>query len=45
MYEEGRSQTALMQVRSMGIDPATGNEIYIKRDGTLTFEYDPNDKV
>ena len=29
----------------MGIDPATGNEIYIKRDGTLTFDYDPNDKV
>lgn len=45
MYEVGRSQTALMVVRSMGIDPATGNEIYIKRDGTLTFEYDPNDKV
>lgn len=45
MYEVGRSQTALMMVRSMGIDPATGNEIYIKRDGTLTFEYDPNDKV
>lgn len=45
MYEEGRSQSALMLVRSFGIDPATGNEIYIKRDGTLTFEYDPNDKV
>lgn len=34
-----------MVVRSYGIDPATGNEIYIKRDGSLTFEYDPNDKV
>ena len=45
LYEEGRSQTALMLVRSLGIDPATGNEIYIKRDGSLTFEYDPNDKV
>ncbi len=45
MYEVGRSQTALMVVRSAGIDPATGNEIYIKRDGSLTFEYDPNDKV
>lgn len=45
MYEVGRSQTALMVVRSLGIDPATGNEIYIKRDGSLTFEYDPNDKV
>lgn len=45
MYEVGRSQTALMVVRSLGIDPATGNEIYVKRDGSLTFEYDPNDKV
>lgn len=45
MYEVGRSQTALMLVRSMGIDPSTGNEVYIKRNGTLTFEYDPNDKV
>lgn len=45
MYEEGRSQTALMLVRSAGIDPATGNEIYIKRDGSLTFDYDPNDRV
>lgn len=45
LYEEGRSQTALMLVRSAGIDPQTGNEIYIKRDGSLTFEYDPNDRV
>jgi len=45
MYEEGRSQTALMLVRSAGIDPATGNEIYVRRDGSLTFEYDPNDRV
>ncbi len=45
MYEVGRSQTALMVVRSMGIDPMTGNEIYIKRDGSLTFDYDPKDKV
>jgi len=44
-YEAGRSQSALMVVRSGGIDPATGNEIYIKRNGDLTFEYDANDKV
>lgn len=35
MYEVGRSQTALMLVRSMGIDPSTGNEVYIKRNGAL----------
>lgn len=45
MYEVGRSQNALMVVRSMGIDPATGNEVYIKQDGSLTYDYDPNDKV
>lgn len=45
LYEEGRSQSALMVVRSLGIDPATGNEIYIKRDGSLTYDYDVNDKV
>ncbi|MFR6382336.1 MAG: hypothetical protein ACLUOS_09180 [Odoribacter splanchnicus] len=31
--QAGRSQTALMVVRSGGIDPATRNEIYIKRNG------------
>lgn len=45
MYEVGRSQNALMLVKSLGIDPATGNEVYIKRDGSTTFDYDPNDRV
>ncbi len=44
-YEVGRSQTALMVVRSGGIDPATGDEIYIKRNGEMSFEYDSDDKV
>lgn len=44
-YAEGESVTALKLVQSAGIDPATGREIYIKRDGTLTFEYDPADRV
>lgn len=44
-YAEGESVTALKLVRSAGIDPATGKEIYIKRDGTLTFTYDSDDKV
>lgn len=45
MYEVGRSQKALMLVKSLGIDPATGNELYLKRDGSTTFDYDPNDRV
>lgn len=44
-YAEGESVTALKLVRSAGIDPATGKEVYIKRDGTFTFEYDPADRV
>jgi len=44
-YAEGESVTALKLVRSGGIDPATGKEIYIKRNGEKTFEYDPADKV
>ena len=44
LYEEGESLTALKVVPSAGIDPATGREIYIKRDGTYTFAYDPNDR-
>ena len=44
-YAEGESVTALKLVRSAGIDPATGKEIYIKRNGEYTFQYDPADKV
>ena len=45
VYEEGQSLTALKVVPSAGIDPMTGNEIYIKRDGSYTYVYDANDKV
>ena len=45
IYVEGESLSTLKVVPSAGIDPATGKEIYIKRDGSLTFEYDPRDKI
>ena len=45
IYEEGQSLTALKVVPSAGIDPITGDEVFIKRDGSYTFVYDPNDKV
>ena len=44
-YAEGESVTALKLVRSAGIDPATGKEVYIKFNGERTFTYDPTDKV
>lgn len=45
LYEEGGSPTAIYAVRSAGIDPASGKEIYIKKDGTYTYTYDVKDKV
>ncbi len=44
-YENGNSTTAIYVVRSAGIDPATGNEVYVKRDGSLSFIYDYKDKI
>lgn len=44
-YYDGASLTGLYVVRSAGIDPATGNEIFIKKDGTYTYEYSQNDEV
>lgn len=43
--EEGEASDAIYAVRSLGIDPASGEEIFIKKDGSYTFIYDPNDKV
>ena len=44
-YREGQSTTTLYVVRSLGVDPVTGKEVYLKRDGTKTFVWDANDKV
>lgn len=37
-YYDGASNTALYAVRSAGIDPMTGNEIFIRKDGSYTFK-------
>ncbi len=44
-YYDGGSPTAIWAVRSAGIDPATGKELFIKRDGTYSFTYDTDDEV
>lgn len=44
-YAAGQSTTAIWAVPSMGIDPSTGYEIFLKRDGSLTNVYDPLDQV
>lgn len=44
-YREGESPSAIYAVRSAGIDPATGKEIFIKKDGSYTYTYDSKDQV
>jgi hypothetical protein len=44
-YREGESPTAIYAVRSAGIDPASGKEIFIKKDGSYTYTYDADDQV
>lgn len=45
VYEEGQSMSALKAVRSLGINPANGQEIYLNKDGQITYVWDANDKV
>lgn len=44
-YYDGGSQSDIWLVRSAGIDPVTGREIFIKKDGTQTFVHDYADEV
>lgn len=44
-YRDGYSSTDIWTVQSAGIDPMTGKEIYIRKDGTYTFTYNQNDEV
>lgn len=44
-YEEGESINRIWVVQSLGIDPATGEEIFFKRNGEMTTEWDPVDIV
>ena len=45
VYEEGESMSAIKAVRSLGIDPTTGKELFVKKNGELTYTWDAEDKV
>ena len=45
MYQDGLSMNTIWAVPSAGIDPQSGNEIYIKKDGSYTYKYSANDMV
>ena len=44
-YYEGCSMTAIWAVRSVGIDPISGNEMYLDKNGNPTFTYSTDDQV
>lgn len=44
-FKDGYSPRDLWAVRSLGIDPATGQEVFLSKDGQQTFNYNTNDIV
>lgn len=45
LFYEGYPQNAIYAVRSQGIDPSTGKEIYLDRDGNITDVWKESNKV
>ena len=45
LFEEGQSMNTIFVVPSLGIDPSTGKELFVKRDGSLTTVWDAKDKI
>ncbi len=44
-FYEGGSLTAKYGMRSLGIDPATGQEVFLDKKGAVVFENDPKEYV
>jgi len=44
-YAEGQSVNVIWAVQSLGIDPASGVELFRSRDGSVTNVYNPADQV
>ncbi len=43
LYKEGYSTNTIWVVPSLGIDPSTGKELYLSKDGTPTFNWSAKD--
>ncbi|NML21209.1 SusC/RagA family TonB-linked outer membrane protein [Pseudoflavitalea sp. G-6-1-2] len=43
LFIEGYSSNTIWVVRSLGIDPSTGNELFLRADGTPTYTWSGND--
>jgi hypothetical protein len=42
-YAEGQSMSTIWAVPSYGIDPASGREIFVRPDGSITHAWNPDD--
>lgn len=45
LFKEGESMNTIYAVRSLGIDPGTGKEIYLDRNGQTTYTWNAQDQV
>ena len=45
LFYEGRPQNSIYAVQSLGIDPSTGKEIYLDKNGNITDTWKATDKV
>lgn len=45
LFYEGRPQNAIYAVRSLGIDPSTGKEVFLDKNGNITDTWRASDKV
>lgn len=44
-YFEGASQTSIYAMRSLGINPADGREVYVNRNGEITYIWNQSEHV
>ncbi len=44
-YVEGGSLTSIFGVQSLGINPADGKEVFVRPDGTITYDWNAADQV
>lgn len=45
LFQEGESMNTIYAVRSLGIDPGTGKEIFLTKEGEKTFTWSADDQV
>lgn len=45
ILQEGNAENTIYAVHSMGIDPGNGRELFLKKNGDVSYTWDANDRV